>query len=177
MKLRSSFLASPRQVAALALGLVASTAGYVGAQAPGRRSARDVHLKIETDRTTYRVGDAISVRLTVRNVSGSPVRFVHTPPVSQVRLRVLDSDGHEVTPTSEPVLQVGRSGRPVTLDPGKAQVLAWLGHEWLNLRDWGYELRIPGHYTLVGLPAVGGVELTPDLQTIRSNRANFTVMH
>ena len=149
-------------------------ASSLGAQAPGRHSARDVHLRIETDRPTYRVGDSITVRLTLRNVSRRPVRFVNESPSSQIRLRVYDAAGHQVKPVNSGSPGF-RSGHPVTLEGGSEATLNWQDRIWLNLRDWGYDLRAPGRYTIVGLPGVVGPELTPDYETVRSNRAAFTI--
>lgn len=88
------FVTLPMALLLCGLLLVAAS---VGAQEPGRRSARDVRLRIETDRTTYQVGDWIAVRLS-RNTSPEPVRYVSNPPVVHARLRVLDADGRQVEP-------------------------------------------------------------------------------
>jgi hypothetical protein len=150
----------------------------LGAQGPAHDSARDVHLRIQTDRPTYRVGDSIFVRLTLRNVSDHPVRFESASATVQARLRVYDDAGRQVEPTVPGV--VGRGGGPNrTLNAGaEATLLSWKSpplREWLNLQDWGYDLRAPGRYTIVGIPGVVGLELTPDYQTVRSNRAAFTI--
>jgi hypothetical protein len=150
----------------------------LGAQAPARYSARDVHLRIETDRPTYRVGDSIFVRLILRNVSDHPVRFERASATVEARLRVDDAAGHQVEPTVPGVL--GRGGGPQRMLNAGAEttLLFWKApplREWLNLRDWGYDLRAPGRYTIVGIPGVVGPELTPDYQTVRSNRGTFTI--
>ncbi len=93
------------------------------------------------------------------------------------RLRVYDAASHEVKPTSERDLRLARgSTRTITLEAGKELTLTWLGvDEWGNLRAWGYDLRTPGRYTIVGAPGVVGPELTPDYETVRSNRAEVTI--
>ncbi len=168
---------APRQRAfVLTVAFLVLAAAGLGAQEPGRRSARDVHLGIETDRPTYHVGDSIAVRLTLRNVSSAPVRFVSDPPVVQARLRMYDADGSQVGPAFSHVVQDVVSRAPVTLEAGGAMTLRWMRQEWLNLRDWGYDLRVPGRYTIVGLPGVVGPELTPDYETVRSNQATITIL-
>src|SRR3990170_2506807 len=102
----------------LTLALLLLTATGLGAQEPGRRSALDVHLGIETSRSTYRVGDSIQVRLSLRNVSPVPVRFVSDPPVVQARLRLYDEEGREVEPAFPRAWQRLPSTRPVTLAAG-----------------------------------------------------------
>jgi hypothetical protein len=144
------------------------------AQGASRRSGRDVHLRIETNQAAYHVGDSIAVRLTLRNISASPVRFVADPPVVQARLQVYDGEGRLVEPTLPRPLQRS-SGRPVTLKAGGSMTLGSNDQAWLNLRDWGYDLRTPGRYTITGLPGVVGPELDPDYATVRSNKATFTI--
>ncbi len=160
-------------VLAVVLGLLASS---LSAQTPSRGSARDVSVRIETDRSAYRIGDSITVRLTLRNVSSHPVRFVDDPPKMLARLRVSDADRQEVEATYLSGAQrASGSTHRIELTPGEELTLRWLGREWLNLRDWGYDLRVPGRYAIVGIPGVAGLEMTPDYETVRSNRAEFTI--
>jgi hypothetical protein len=167
---------TPRQhIAVLTMAFLVLATANLGAQEPGRRSARDVHLRIETDRPTYHVGDSIAVRLTLRNVSAAAVRYVSDPPVLQARLRVYDAEGRVVEPVL-PLPLLHSSARPVTLKAGESVTLSWQKHEWLNLREWGYNLRVPGRYTIAGLPGVVGPELAPDYETVRSNKATFTIL-
>ena len=173
------FLNTPptRQRALLLTVALLMLASTLGAQTPGKQSGRDVHLRIETDRPTYRVGDSITVRLTLRNVSLHGIRFIGYPPTMLARLRVYDATGREVKPTSPRDLRLARgSTHPVTLEAGKELTLKWQGvDEWGNLRAWGYDLRAPGSYAIVGAPGVVGPDLTPDYETVRSNRAEFTI--
>lgn len=175
MKLSLPLSAHCQRAAVLTMALLVLAAAGVGAQELPRRSARDVHLKIETDQQAYTTGEPIALRLTLRNVSAAPVRFVSDPPVVQAHLRVYDAAGREVAPTSSHIAQDLPSRRPLILGPGDAVTLKWQGREWLNLRDWGYDLREPGRYTIVGIPAVVGPRLTPDYNTVRSNRATLTI--
>jgi hypothetical protein len=154
--------------------LLVAPAARATAQGNNHQSARDVHLRIETDRLTYHVGDSIAVRLTLRNVSAAAVRYVSDPPVLQARLRVYDAEGRVVEPAL-PLPLLHSSARPVTLKAGESVTLSWQNQEWLNLRGWGYDLRVPGRYTIAGLPGVVGPELAPDYETVRSNKATFTI--
>jgi hypothetical protein len=159
-------------------GLLALTlmgVASLSAQASGRASARAVHLQIETERSEYHVGDIIRVRVTVHNTSGAAVEYVSQPPTSQARLRVLAADGHRLPAGPSGAAQDLPSTRPVTLPAGGHYALSWLGKEWLDLRDWGYDLRTPGQYTIVGVPGVGGPNLRPDFETVRSNRARIRI--
>jgi hypothetical protein len=160
-----------RVVALMLLG-----AAGLHAQAPARASGRGVNLHIETDRPAYTVGDSVRVRVTLQNVTGASIEYVSQPPVAQARLRVLDAKGNKIPAEPSHAAQDLPSTRPVTLAPGAKHTIKWQGKEWLNLQDWGYELRTPGMYTIVGLPGVVGPKLTPDYETLRSNRATFRIL-
>jgi hypothetical protein len=150
-----------------------------------RHSAGDVALKIESKRTTYRVGDAIGVRLKLRNGSGIPADYVAGAARQLADLRVLDDKGQEVRRTLLPEVFVG--GNYISIAPEKhirgytrlnpqAEVLLRTksGQDWIDLRAWGYDLQDPGIYTIVGLPTIRGPKLTPD-STLRSNKVVITI--
>jgi hypothetical protein len=161
---------------AIPAALLVFAAAIPAAQEPDARSARDVDLRIETNWPKYHGGDSITVRLSLRNVSSLPVGYVAQPPVDQARLRVYDASGREVQRALPPAAQDLASTRPITLGEGQISTLRWTQGEWLNLRDWGYDLHVPGRYTIVGIPGVVGPELAPDYETVRSNRATFTIL-
>jgi hypothetical protein len=62
-------------------------------------------------------------------------------------------------------------GHAVYLRPGRACT-----HRWRLLEDWGYELREPGEYSIVGLPQVGSEEMAPDDERVPSNTAAFRII-
>lgn len=163
------------RVVVLPMAFIVLASSSLSAQAPGGRSARDVRLRIETNRQTYRVGDSITVRLTLLNASSDTVRFLAGIPVRQARLRLCDAKGVEVKPVLNPASQDIVSRSILNLKPSGEMTMSWGGRAWLNLRDWGYDLRAPGRYTIVGIPAVASQDLAPDLATARSNRAEFTI--
>jgi hypothetical protein len=45
----------------------------------------------------------------------------------------------------------------------------------LDLRDWGYDLKLPGEYVLIGCALIDRPKLTLEA-TVRSNRATFRIM-
>lgn len=152
------------------------------AQVAKRSSLRDAHVILQTDQSSYHSGDSIRVRLTLRNVSSHSVRF---PPISLpglVRLQVYDADGNRIKPGA-PLYTSGGGGPNWDLDPGEERTLkGWTGHEWLNLRDWwGYGLRAPGQYTIIGIPMLAGpgpmvdTETKPDAETMRSIQTTITI--
>jgi hypothetical protein len=111
---------------------------------------RDVRLDIETRRSTYRIGDSIDVRLTLRNTSDHPVIVPGASTNTVISLRVLDIHGREVKPTGAPAM--GEASGLATLEAQQKVVLySQYGQEWINLGEWGYELARPGSYTIIGL--------------------------
>lgn len=148
----------------------------VAAQTPTHGRAGDVRVWIETDRPSYPVGDRINVRLTLRNVSSHPIRFVYNPPRYQVLLLVFDTTGREVKPGPPRGAQrMAGSTHMDALKAGEERTLRWHEGEWMALEDWEYDLRAPGRYTIVGIPAVQSTEVAADLKTVRSNEVTITI--
>lgn len=138
------------------------------AQSRPRYSARDLNVRIEMDRPTYGVGDSIRVRLTLRNVSAKPVRIPSVSPMSLIRLRVYDAAGHQVKPGPFGSAVIN-GGSDWPLGAGSDVILKdWQGHNWMNLRDWGYDLRAPGRYSIVGIPWLVNPAVTSDSETARA---------
>lgn len=158
------------------VALALLSAASVHAQGPPHASGRGIHLYIETDRAAYHVGDSVRVRVTIRNTTATAIEYVSQPPIVQARLRVLDAVGQQVPAESSQAAQDLGSTRPVTLGAGAQYAIRWRGQEWLNLEDWGYVLRTPGRYTIVGIPGVVGPKVTPDYETVRSNRADIRIL-
>lgn len=148
----------------------------ISAQTADVRTARDIQLRIESERASYRVGDSIRVRLTFRNASAYTVRYGTAPHIYQARLQVYDEAGRLVEP-SIPSNVTGRLGGPERqFKPGAEFTLKSQGlrNEWLNLQDWGYDLREPGRYRIVGTPSLNGRYLTAD-GAAPSNEVTITV--
>jgi hypothetical protein len=75
--------------ASLLRGLLGAVVGMMmttpvlSAQRAERTSAAvpaDVQLRIETSRSSYRVGDSVTVRLTFANQASVPIDFITLPP-------------------------------------------------------------------------------------------------
>jgi hypothetical protein len=58
-----------------------------------------VHLLIDTDRTTYHLGDSIRVRIALKKVSSTPIGWSPGHHEEGVKLIVTTTDGQVVTPT------------------------------------------------------------------------------
>jgi hypothetical protein len=138
--------------------------------------ARVIEAVLESERPTYHVGDAIRIRVGLHNTASVPVSFAPYPPSSMVKLIITRQDGSEV----ERRWAGGGGGlsgvTSTTLEPGRTWTLRADTTEWLPLNYWGYDLREPGHYTIVGIPQITGIEVVPDHKTVRSNKAVLTIL-
>jgi hypothetical protein len=71
---------------------------------------------------------------------------------------VLDAEGRgiPVGPTRTCATHMGPARQ---FAPGREMTLAWWRSPpvqvWLDLRSWGYDLKEPGDYTIVGAPRIG----------------------
>jgi hypothetical protein len=159
--------------AVISIALVGTPLGAQRSTASSTDDGRSVRLRIETDRSTYRAGDTIRIRLTFTNGASTPIRFRATAPWRDALLRVIDGAGRVVTPTREPNDVSWVSGPGDELRPGQARVWTSRGNEWSPLRTWGYRMLGPGSYTIEGAPLLS-TGIAPDT-TLRSNRVAITI--
>jgi hypothetical protein len=134
--------------------------------------ARDVRLLIETDRTIYRVGDTIRVRVSMVNTSDQRILFYADG--TETELIVRATDGQVVRPGGQQ-MPASTSGMPAQLLPHQTAPWGWREDDWQYLSDWGFQLRTPGRYTLRGLPRLSYPGLVPDHKTVRSNTVTITI--
>lgn len=172
----------------LALLLLPAALGTAAAQERPRPrpqspkpDGRAVVAVLESERSTYHAGEPVRLRVALHNTAAVPVSFVPLPAQLLVKLIITRQDGTEV-PKRWSGGGGGTSGvTSTTLEPGQTWVVrAWLVRAdttaWQPLNYWGYDLREPGHYTVVGIPFITGIEVVPDTKTVRSNRATFTIV-
>lgn len=154
------------------LGLVL-VAQVLAAQQVTHGNGRDIHGSVETERATYRAGDTVRVRISLNNLSDVPISFSPYPPWDQVKL-LITRDGQRIAPTL--TFGGGGSASPAyTLKPRQSWTLGWLDETWWSLADYGYDVRAPGTYGIQVIPQIFGPWVIPDLSTVRSNTATFTV--
>jgi hypothetical protein len=87
---------------------------------------------------------------------------------------VYDEAGNEVKPVASPRFPHSWSGRGHTLAPDEELRLTWAGKEWLELRDWGYELTMAGKYRIAGDRIFRGLGVPPRSAGVSSNVAEVT---
>ncbi len=150
-------------------------ASNLPAQASTRLTASKVTVHLEADRPSYHSGQAIKVRLTLKNRSATPVRMLNGPTTTLAQIRVVDADGQEVR--RHRLQEMGMMGGPMLqLEPGAQRVLKGPHRdEWLNLMDWGYDLQEPGRYTIVGLLGTFAPVGSSHERSIRSNEVAITI--
>ena len=160
----------------LPLAMCSAAAQQQRPQRP-KPDGRVVEAVLESERPTYHVGDQIRLRVGLHNTASVPVSFSPYPPQTIVKLIITRSDGSEVE-RRWPGGGGGFSGvTSTTIEPGRTWIVVPSDtSEWVPLNYWGYDLRAPGHYTVVGIPQITGIEVVPDSKTIRSNKASFTIV-
>jgi hypothetical protein len=173
-----SLMLSALPVAVLLLSVTATV--LVGQHAPARQKepsrARDVHLLIQTEQPTFRVGEPIRVRVSLVNTSERGIAFFPQGAEYDTQLIVTKSDGQVIRPDGPRAAPWAISGMPHVVRPHQTQPLGWRDGEWLLLAGWGYQLRTPGQYTIVGLPRLGYPDMEPDDTTVRSNTVTITIV-
>jgi hypothetical protein len=161
-------------VLSLTLEVLAAQESPRGRRLPPMR-ARDVHLLIDNERTAYRVGDTIRVRVSMVNTSDQRILYFPQGDQYDTEFIVRGPDGQVVKPTGQKAPPIATSGAPSLLLPHQRAPAQWAPDEWQHLSDWGYQLRTPGRYTIRGLPRLGGPELESDNRTVRSNSVTITL--
>jgi hypothetical protein len=143
----------------------------------------DLRLRIETDRTTYRVGDPIRVRLTIVNKSAQRILIPPTNAPSMAVLLVYDGAGRKVAPTLRP-LRRPFSGPTTPLGPQAEYTLPGSTPDqdrWVDLRELGYDLRSPGNYAIAGFTSLAlpqrNPRLDPDRSLVKYNEVSVTITH
>jgi len=154
-----------RCVTTLQLTLLSLVSQLMGQNADGR-PAGAIHLSVQVEKSTYHLGDLIRVR-----VGGTDASFLSSPAL--VRLRVYDAVGQRVEP-AKPHSLVMVDGSNSRLSAASRSKLH--DNAWVNLRDWGYDLRVPGRYSIVAFPMPSDRNLTLDFEKLRSNEVTFTIM-
>ena len=159
----------------LPLAMCSAAAQQQRPQRP-KPDGRVVEAVLESEHPTYHVGDRIRLRVALHNTASVPVSFVPYPSNLMVSLRITRQDGSEARRRWSGG-GGGTSGvTSTTLEPGQTWVVRADTTEWTPLNYWGYDLREPGHYTVVGIPQIMGIEVVSDWKTVRSNKATFTIL-
>jgi hypothetical protein len=157
--------------------VVTALPSIVQAQDASMKEAyQKVSVGIEVSRPSYRAGDSISVRLTLHNTGNRTVLYPAIAAPHLVHLSVHDGGGREVRPLRGKGAAVALS--VIQLSPGAELTLtSSQGKEWVNLRDWGFELRTPGKYRIVGTPSGGPSNVQREAKAARScNEASLTII-
>lgn len=129
-----------------------------------------ITARLESDKSVYRVGEPILLRLTLINRTGQTVFYGVLPPYVLSTLEVLDAERRALSPSGGlgPRIFEGR-GNSMPLVPGKPVVVEYDRsgrgdfRDVADIKDWGYVLNQPGKYTIVAhleVEAIGASEQT-----------------
>lgn len=133
-------------------------------------TGKDIHARIEIQRTRYTVGDTACLRISLINTSNRPVDYVAMGAGDMIRL-VIRRNGTLVQPNAEPAGSA--SAEPAGFQPGETWPLT--GNRWLPITTWGYSLEEAGEYSIEGIPQIAGGYAITDKTTVRSNHVTFTL--
>ncbi len=156
---------NPRAIAAavqaVALFLCASTAR---SQTVVESDSAALVLRMEASQPSYRAGDTIRIRFTLRNTTAETVAVRSYLQFLPLTLRVFDGGGRELP------LRHGRAtfrffSGPPTWYLGPRREFSFPGFDgkaWQPLNDWGYDLRTAGRYE-IHVPVAEEVPKLPPL--------------
>jgi hypothetical protein len=136
---------------------------------------RSSTLRIELQRSEFHRGDSIDVRVTLINNTDRTIPVPGTAAPNLVNLQVSDAAGLKLQSSFRPGVFLMLSVQ--TLGPnGELTLYSAEGREWINLRDWGYDVREAGTYTIAGSPRTGGPNRQAEASTmLASKEVSFTI--
>jgi len=156
-------------IALIRLVLVVTTYTVVAAFAPASAAILPggdtlFRLRIETGKAVYSVGEPILVRVTLTNTSDQPYKLDSRPPWSVCVLQVFDTNGSPVLQDSVVGVQDLIPGW--RFQPGQTRVAEYwddknVAAQWANIERFGYSLKTPGAYTVVGKLVLRAFKETP----------------
>jgi hypothetical protein len=115
-------------------------------------------LRLESSQLVYASGDSIKVRLTLRNTLAEEIRLHSSPLMGRAQIVVYDSTSSEL-PRGYALYPWRTFSGPATRTLGPWREITFKGADgryWTDLIDWGYDIRVPGRYTIVAVPHVTG---------------------
>jgi hypothetical protein len=149
--------------ASIALSLAASPSavsseqGAVSVVLPVR--AGIISIRLESNRTTYRRGEPIKLRLMLVNNTNKYYAIMQVAtPWWLCHLSIRDAHGQSIRMTLNRLGVSGNGDIMYTLPPdGSVPALSGL-QAWTDLNSWGYALSRSGDYTIVGSPTIDALE-------------------
>jgi len=139
-------------VAVLSLGL--------GRAAADQPVGKFLKVFIATDQATYHVGQPIKVQVTLQNISATDVVVRSYGPWYLVDLTITDQNG--VALASPGRMGFKYLGGTFDIDAGQSRLLSWQNDTWTSLSWWGYDVHLPGTYTIVAYARAAGRYPTTD---------------
>jgi len=123
--------------------------------------------RLQSDKTLYRIGEPIKLRLTVTNITARPYGAMWLPEFANFKLIVANSQGRTLTSKGTRVGYNVSYGDIAQFPPGKTLVSKFVNpeagnkslSEWAPIEYWGYDLGEPGDYTITALPSFGAFEV------------------
>lgn len=121
-----------------------------------------VAVALAVERVSYRSGDDVRLKISVKNLESFPLELFFTGPQNDTKLTVKDQQGAVVNPSIAPEAPaVDGSITTRTLQPGETLLdtryaagfssapAMQKGDGFVSSRGWGYAFTRPGRYTIV----------------------------
>jgi hypothetical protein len=146
-----------------------------------------ITARLEADKSVYRVGEPIMLRLTLINRTGQKIFYVVAAPYEISTLEVTNAGGEVLSRSVGlgPCVCQGRT-QTVALGPGKPVVVAYdrngggAFREVADIKDWGYVLRYLGKYTVIAHLSVNAIGVSEQEFTTspsdESNAVHITIL-
>jgi hypothetical protein len=171
-------------------GALLQSAQALATPAPGLPVRAGVIIaRIETNKSVYQLGEPILLRLTLINTTGQPIFSGVGAPYWMSDLKVSNAGGKPVFPGGGRGRNIGAMGGriySIALMPGKPVLVGYNDPdsdgtrvEWADIREWGYDLREPGNYTIRAVAAITAIGTSgPEFKTsgAASNTVHFTIV-
>jgi hypothetical protein len=140
---------------------------------------------LETDRSTYALGQPIKLRFTIRNVTDGPIFATTNVPWAMFSLSVVDSGNQPLSTEGTEGYRISsadhrRYASGTTITVHYTDRNTGLTTAWVPISFWGYNFTTPGRYVITATPHLLGIPEGPAPQqwftTSSDDRSNPVVI-
>jgi hypothetical protein len=151
-----------RLLAALVPVLLAASSTVYAREEPFPTRAGVFGLRIESNKTAYRLGEPIRLRVTLRNNTDEHLAVIGAPPAGLCDLRILDGRGRPLPRVGARQTKLPRDGVGAIDFPARKSMVLWWAdpakhlaiEQWVDVASWGYDIDRPGSYTITAFPTL-----------------------
>jgi hypothetical protein len=158
----------------IALVLPLSARSAMEYKANVARSNGPLVARIVSNKSIYRLGESIKLKVTLTNESDEELWANGGPGYGLASLKIFDSQGKPVPRTGKRfMVSSAAMDWYWSFDPGKSVTIV----EWADIRHWRYNITQPGSYALVVTPDMDRfASADDDVPGRESNKVHITVI-